>query len=281
MTCLIVASATPALLLGLPPLALGFIRIQGVYSSSARELQRLESVSRSPVYSALSEALAGAATIRSCGPPAPARFEARCDSLVNANLSCYYAFQSANRWLTVRTEGLASLVVAAAAVAALRAGGRIGPGVAGLSISYSLAACSALSWLVRAAAAVGTEVVSVERVAEFASLPPEEEEEEEEKAAGGKETRAAAATTAACARAGAASRADGWPSSGDLVLDRLGLKYSLTQHPPSLVDVSASFASGSRVGVVGRTGSGKARAARCPFYPPQCLRFPSFPTQTK
>ncbi|KAF9469423.1 P-loop containing nucleoside triphosphate hydrolase protein [Collybia nuda] len=48
-----------------------------------------------------------------------------------------------------------------------------------------------------------------------------------------------------------------WPSSGDLRVEKLSAKYSL-DGPVVLHDVSFHLKSGERVGVVGRTGSGKS-----------------------
>ena len=48
-----------------------------------------------------------------------------------------------------------------------------------------------------------------------------------------------------------------WPASGELVVENLSAKYS-TDGPEVLHDLNFRIASGERVGVVGRTGSGKS-----------------------
>lgn len=48
-----------------------------------------------------------------------------------------------------------------------------------------------------------------------------------------------------------------WPTSGDLVIEKLGAKYSV-DGPEVLHLVSLNIRSGEKVGVVGRTGSGKS-----------------------
>lgn len=232
VTMLVIAAADPRLVLGAPPLWLAFSAVRRRYAASARELQRLESVARSPIFGAVSEALAGAATVRALGEGP--RFRAELRRLVDSNLAAYFAQQSCNRWLTVRTEGLASAVVAATALAALRGGlGR--PGAAGLAIGYALQACSALSWLVRALAAVETEVVSVERVSEFATLAPEPP-----------------------LMLPHARPPRGWPAAGALELQDVGLRYRPRPAPAVLAGVTARIPGGSKVGVVGRTGAGKS-----------------------
>ena len=57
---------------------------------------------------------------------------------------------------------------------------------------------------------------------------------------------------------GAAGAAKTWaPRAGAITLDGLGCRYR-SDLPPVLVDLSATIAAGSNVGVVGRTGSGKS-----------------------
>ena len=60
----IVYGSSPWLLVLVPPLAISYYYVQKYYRSSSRELQRLNSISKSPLYSAFNEALGGAATIQ-------------------------------------------------------------------------------------------------------------------------------------------------------------------------------------------------------------------------
>ena len=229
----VVASVTPPLLLGVPPVVFAYSKVQTRYAASARELQRLESVARSPIFSGCGEALSGASTIRAFGEAE--RFERTQAEHLGAHMRAYFACQTANRWLALRSESLAAAIVAASASAALQAGGRIAPGLAGLSISYSLQVCSALSWLVRAVSMVENEIVSVERMQEYAeTLPPEPP------------------------LVIADSRPPrGWPHAGALSLRGVGLRYAPSL-PYILRNVNAEIRGGEKIGVVGRTGAGKS-----------------------
>ena len=66
-TILIVYGTSPYLLLIFVPLSAGWWVLQKYYRASARELQRLSSISRSPIYSAFNESLNGAATVQAFG----------------------------------------------------------------------------------------------------------------------------------------------------------------------------------------------------------------------
>ena len=231
-TAVVIAAATPSLLLALPFLGLAFGRVQRRYGASARELQRLESVARSPIFSAVSEALSGVTTIRAFRQVD--RFQDAHAEAVNTNLAAYFACQSTNRWLTVRTEALAACVVGLAAGGALVTRGRVDPGAAGLSISYALSACSSLSWLVRALSMVETEVVSVERMKEFSELTPEPPLVIHD-----------------------ARPPPGWPHAGAIVMNAVTMRYR-PDLPLVLTGLTCSIRGGEKIGIVGRTGAGKS-----------------------
>jgi ATP-binding cassette subfamily C (CFTR/MRP) protein 3 len=231
-TVVVVAAATPRLLLLMPFLAAAFARVQRRYGASARELQRLESVARSPIFGGVSEALAGATTIRAYGQTG--RFELAHADNVDINLRSFFALQSTNRWLTVRTEGLAAVLVLLSASAACASSGTVDPGLAGLSISYAMSACAALSWLVRALAQVENEIVSVERIREYAQLPSEPP------------------LVLAHSRP-----PPGWPATGAVTFEAVSMRYR-PGLPLVLRDVSLHIRGGEKVGVCGRTGAGKS-----------------------
>ena len=237
VTIIIVGWVTPTVLLLVPPLGIFYIRVQRRYASAARELQRLESVSRSPIFSQISESLAGVATIRAFADCE--RFVCANEAAVDANNRAYFAFQSCNRWLTIRAEGIAAIVIGSAAAAAvaehaLSTGGSAAfAGQTGLSLSYALQVTSALSWLVRALSQVETEIVSVERMRDFASVLPEPP------------------------RTLPVALAPGWPSTGALELRSLTMRYS-PGLPPVLRGIDLTILNCEKVGVCGRTGAGKS-----------------------
>ena len=63
-TLAIVCVATGWFTVALPPILFVYISVQRFYIPACRELQRIESISRSPIYSGLGEAVAGVETIR-------------------------------------------------------------------------------------------------------------------------------------------------------------------------------------------------------------------------
>ena len=76
--------------------------LQRYYIPAARELQRIESISRSPIYSKFSEALAGVATIRAFRKEE--YFTVANDGLLQQNAYAYVTQRAAAGWLALRLD---------------------------------------------------------------------------------------------------------------------------------------------------------------------------------
>lgn len=106
------------------------------YVSSMRQLRRLNSASRSPIFSHFGETLTGVTTIRAFG--AQERFIDEMNKKIDENLIYFYPDQVSNRWLGVRLEFIGSLITLFASLFAVIGRNSLTGGAAGLSISYSL-----------------------------------------------------------------------------------------------------------------------------------------------
>ena len=123
-TLILVVASTPLFSILIIPLAAIYLWIQRYYLRASRELKRLDSVSKSPIYAHFQESLGGMTTIRAYRHQQ--RFilenEYRCDS----NLQAYFPSISANRWLAIRLECIGSVIILAAAsfaIVAISSGG--------------------------------------------------------------------------------------------------------------------------------------------------------------
>lgn len=110
--------------------------LQKYYISTSRQLKRIDSTSRSPIYMHFSETLTGCTSIRAYG--AEGRFIALSNLKTDINHSAYYPSLAASRWLSVRLEFLGYVIVFLASLLAALARDVLTPGLAGLSISYAL-----------------------------------------------------------------------------------------------------------------------------------------------
>eukprot|EP01130_Rhizamoeba_saxonica_P012730 TRINITY_DN5400_c0_g1_i3.p1 TRINITY_DN5400_c0_g1~~TRINITY_DN5400_c0_g1_i3.p1 ORF type:complete len:1259 (-),score=257.85 TRINITY_DN5400_c0_g1_i3:635-4294(-) len=227
----VIAGVTPFFLTILVPLSFIYHYVQQYYLRSSRELKRLDSVSRSPIYSLFSETLTGISTIRAFGKDRD--FKEENETRLNNNQAAFFLSTLANRWLGLRLEFVGTFVVFAAAFFAVIERGTIDAGLVGLSITYALNLTSQLNWLVRMSTEVETQLVAVERTESYATM-----------------------TTEAPAVVHPRPAAD-WPSEGRIEFDKFQLRYR-EGLPLVIKNISCTILPRENIGVVGRTGAGKS-----------------------
>ncbi|XP_027325123.3 multidrug resistance-associated protein 1 isoform X8 [Anas platyrhynchos] len=230
--CIIILLATPIAAVIIPPLGLVYLFVQRFYVATSRQLKRLESVSRSPVYSHFNETLLGVSVIRAFEEQK--RFIKQNDMKVDENQKAYYPSIVANRWLAVRLEFVGNCIVLFAALFAVIARNKLSPGLVGLSVSYSLQITAYLNWLVRMSSELETNIVAVERVKEYAEMEKEAEWSIEQTAP-----------------------ASTWPEEGKVEFRGYGLRYR-EDLDLVLKNINVTINGGEKVGIVGRTGAGKS-----------------------
>jgi ATP-binding cassette subfamily C (CFTR/MRP) protein 1 len=227
--------STPLFSAFIVPLGALYYYIQRYYLRTSRELKRLDSVSKSPIYAHFQESLSGMSTIRAYRQQG--RFSQENEWRVDANIRAYFPSISANRWLAVRLEFIGSVIILGAstfAVIAVGNGGGPSAGLLGLAMSYALQITSSLNWIVRQTVEVETNIVSVERVLEYAELPPE-------------------APEIVSKRRPPIS----WPARGGVQFHDYSTRYR-PELPLVLRNISMAIKSREKIGVVGRTGAGKS-----------------------
>lgn len=97
-TSVIVVVAVPVMVAVLVPLATTFYFLRRYFMNASREVKRLESTTRSPVYATFSASLKGLATIRAF-KGAKERFLAKFNQEQDANSVWWFAFMSIARWV--------------------------------------------------------------------------------------------------------------------------------------------------------------------------------------
>jgi ABC-type multidrug transport system fused ATPase/permease subunit len=155
----VVSAVVPWILIAIAVLLVLFYYLRRVYLATARVVKRLESVSRSPVLSLLTESLGGLAVIRAFGmaPELTQRYRDAAD----ANTAAYFVFLVSSRWLGIRLDGLCIVLLAAAAFSAVAVRDVLSPALVGLSLSYVISLTSGLQWTVRQSVEVENQMVSV------------------------------------------------------------------------------------------------------------------------
>jgi ABC-type multidrug transport system fused ATPase/permease subunit len=164
-TFLIISYTTPLFLVPIAVVMCCYYFVQRIYVATSRQLKRLESVTKSPIFSHFGETLNGAATIRAFS--LQTEFIKRSERLVDDNQKANYPAIVANRWLAVRLEMVGNLIIFCSALLAVLGKDSLTPGLVGLSVSYALSVTQTLNWLVRMTSELETNIVAVERLKEY------------------------------------------------------------------------------------------------------------------
>ncbi|KAI9339377.1 P-loop containing nucleoside triphosphate hydrolase protein [Obelidium mucronatum] len=228
----VIFSITPIFIFSLFPILLIYYFVSSRFLTCQREMKRLDSITRSPIYSMFSETLVGVSTIRAYA--AQDRFKKENLTRVDTNHRAFYYMYGANRWFGVRTAAIGGAVILSAALATVSMRSAIGAGLAGLSLTWTLQFSDYLVWIVRVHAALEMNMNAVERVDEYSEI-------EQERPSVIESNRPPS----------------NWPHEGAITVSNLEMRYSPTQEPV-LKNVSFSIQGGEKVGIVGRTGAGKS-----------------------
>ncbi|KAL7855415.1 hypothetical protein AOLI_G00190190 [Acnodon oligacanthus] len=237
-TLVIICLAVPLFTAVVIPLIVIYHFVERFYLTTSRQLRRLDSVSRSPIYSHFGETVSGLPVIRAYGYQK--RFLEQSKVAIDSNLKCVCQLIVSNRWMAIRLEFLGNLVVFFSALFAVISRASLDSGLVGLSVSYALNVTLILNALVRMTSQLETHIVSVERVKEYAEIPNE--------AAWTAENRPA----------------DGWPSEGRVRFEDYKVRYR-PELELVLHGITCDIRSNEKVGIVGRTGAGKSSLTSCLF----------------
>ncbi|XP_074356795.1 ABC transporter C family member 2-like [Apium graveolens] len=200
------------------------------FQSTAREVKRLDSITRSPVYAQFGEALNGLSSIRAYKAyDRMAKINA--DSMDN-NIRFTLVNMSGNRWLAIRLETLGGVMIWLTATFAVVQNGRAANQEAfastmGLLLSYALNITSLLTAVLRLASLAENSLNAVERVGTYIELPPEGPSIIEYN-----------------------RPPPGWPTSGSITFKDVVLRYR-PELPPVLHGLSFSISPTDKVGIVG------------------------------
>ncbi|KAJ4850381.1 hypothetical protein Tsubulata_017622, partial [Turnera subulata] len=207
-------------------------RLQRYYFATAKELMRINGTTKSLVANHLAESVAGAMTIRAFEEEE--RFFAKNLDLTDTNASPFFHNFAANEWLIQRLETFSATVLASAALCmVLLPPGTFSSGFIGLALSYGLSLNNSLVLSIQYQCIITNYIISVERLDQYMHIPSEAPEVLEDN-----------------------RPPPMWPAEGKVVISDLQIRYR-PDGPLVLQGVSCTFQGGHKIGIVGRTGSGK------------------------
>ncbi|XP_019436154.1 PREDICTED: ABC transporter C family member 13 isoform X3 [Lupinus angustifolius] len=220
-----------------------YSKLQFFYRSTSRELRRLDSVSRSPIYTSFTETLDGSSTIRAF--KSEDFFFAKFTEHITLYQKTSYTETVTSLWLSLRLQLLAAFIVSfIALMAVVGSHGSLPinfgtPGLVGLALSYAAPIVSLLGSFLTSFTETEKEMVSVERALQYMDIPQEEQ-------------------------AGCLKLNPYWPNEGVIEFYNVTLKY-MPSLPASLSNLSFTIARGMQVGIIGRTGAGKSSVLNALF----------------
>ncbi|PIA49180.1 hypothetical protein AQUCO_01300204v1 [Aquilegia coerulea] len=221
----------PVLFVAIPMIYLA-ISLQRYYFASAKELMRINGTTKSMLANHLAESIAGAITIRAFQKEE--RFFSQNLDLIDTNASPFFHNFAANEWLIQRLEILSAIVISSSAlVMVVLPTGTISSGFIGMALSYALSLNLSLVNSIQAQCTLANYIISVERLNQYMHIPSEAPVVIDQN-----------------------RPAPSWPAFGRVEIQDLKIRYR-PDTPYVLQGISCTFQGGHKIGIVGRTGSGK------------------------
>uniref|UniRef100_A0A8C3XCL4 ATP binding cassette subfamily C member 8 n=1 Tax=Catagonus wagneri TaxID=51154 RepID=A0A8C3XCL4_9CETA len=231
----VISYVTPVFLVALLPLAVVCYFIQKYFRVASRDLQQLDDTTQLPLLSHFAETVEGLTTIRAFRYEA--RFQQKLLEYTDSNNIASLFLTAANRWLEVRMEYIGACVVLIAAVTSISNSlhRELSAGLVGLGLTYALMVSNYLNWMVRNLADMEIQLGAVKHI--HGLLKTEAESYE--------------------GLLAPSLIPKNWPDQGKIQIQNLSVRYD-SSLKPVLKHVNALIAPGQKIGICGRTGSGKS-----------------------
>uniref|UniRef100_A0A672TIA2 ATP binding cassette subfamily C member 8 n=1 Tax=Strigops habroptila TaxID=2489341 RepID=A0A672TIA2_STRHB len=231
----VISYVTPMFLIALVPLAIMCYFIQKYFRVASRDLQQLDDSTQLPLLSHFSETVEGLTTIRAFRYEA--KFRQKLLEYTDSNNIASLFLTAANRWLEVRMEYIGACVVLIAAVTSITSClyNKLSSGLVGLGLTYALMVSNYLNWMVRNLADMEIQLGAVKRINGLLKTEAENYE----------------------GLLSASQIPQNWPDRGEIQIQNLSVRYD-SNLKPVLKHVNAHISPGQKIGICGRTGSGKS-----------------------
>ncbi|CAK0800627.1 unnamed protein product [Prorocentrum cordatum] len=241
ISLIVISIYVPVLLLLALPLLYYYNAIQKKFRLTARELQRLASVNKSPIFQGLDQAIAGISSLRAYEIQEPLAQENA--HKVETAVRMIFNIMCCNRWLSIRLRTLGTAPVALVTLLLLLSlGMAVQGGAVGLVLRYSLQLTTNMEGLLQSLTNTELCLVALERLSTLSEVSPEP----------------------VLLQDGDEARHESWPGSGQVRFESVTMRYR-EDLPTVLNSISFTVPGGTSVGVVGRTGAGKSSLLQALF----------------
>lgn len=232
----VVTMVFPWFIITIAFIAVAFFYVSKTYLPGMRDIKRIENLKQSPVLSHIKAAIEAQNAIRAFGMEKA--FLQRCHHLLDVSAVPKMLFTIVQRWLAFRLDLMVALAELVIGLFVVFTHGTAAAAYVGLALSYSVQFMGLLQFIVRIGTMTQARFTSVERINDYIDLLDSE----------GNRAKPSHAPP------------DDWPQQGEITFDSLELRYR-EQLPLVLKGISFRINAKEKVGIVGRTGSGKSSIA--------------------
>ncbi|KAL5004806.1 hypothetical protein ScPMuIL_018262 [Solemya velum] len=228
---IVIGCVSPWFLIALVPLLVFFLILNIIFTSGVRELKRVDANTRSPLLSHVTASVQGISTIHAYRKSKD--FLKQYFKLLDKNTVPFMLFYCSNRWLAVRLDLISNVVIAVTGILVVFTRDQIPPAMAGLAMAFAIQTTGLFQFTVRMAIDTESRFISVQRLKHYT----EDIDQEPENVEG--------------------ELPEKWPTRGRIVFQRLKMRYR-DKLPNALRGVSFVAHAEERIGIVGKSGSGKS-----------------------
>lgn len=233
-TLIIIASIFPWILLAVLIIGILFTVILFLFQKGIRKMKKMENISRSPCISLATSTFQGLSTVHAYNVQDSHIKMFMCLNDVNSNH--YFLFNAGTRWLSFWLDFLAAtMTLLVSLFVILSSNELISPSLKGLAMSYTIQLTGMLQYVVRQSTEVEARFSSVERIQEYIT----------------------GCTSESARHIKDAEIPKDWPKNGAITFQDYKMRYR--ENTPIVLDgLNMSIKGGEKLGIVGRTGSGKS-----------------------
>lgn len=169
---ILVCVVIPYLTVLIPVLGYVFLHTRRKYILASREVKRMEAVTRSPIYADFSATIEGLVTLRAykLEHSVTKFFQQQIDE----NAKAWFSFLMCSRWLGIRLDLETAVILSFVSIVSVALRDTIDVGLLGFALVYTMSLSGIFQWAVRQSAEVETQMTAVERISTYSKLPPEE-----------------------------------------------------------------------------------------------------------
>ena len=228
----LIVSASAWVILCLPALFTIFYFVQKYYLRTSRQMRLLDIEEKAPLYTHFTETLEGLVTIRAFSWTQ--FFISHSNSLVDHSQKPFYLMYTIQRWLSLVLDLIITALAVMVVGVSVKLRDTISPGFTGVSLTQIISFSSYLKLMIMFWTQMETSIGAVARIRSFAADTASEENPHE------------------------LEPSREWPSRGEVKIVNAAARYHEEGSTAAISNVNLVIEPGQKIGICGRTGSGKS-----------------------